>query len=314
MARGVCTSVLYATGLQTRLQICRKRLRRWDYVTYHVESHRNAGLAFGARQKQKRLTAAQTLKPQPVFRRQGSGVFDRSKLSSGGSDNDHDEGASPSRARRRGRCKTNNQDTGDTGLRVVEESEDGAPARRAKLTRASTANLGGKLKEKEPSVRQVNPSCFDLKAMADAKPRRKITQDELAKHNTDANAWMACHGLVLDLNKELNTARLSSTRSFIQFLDEHPGGPDVVTALAGKDGTQDFEDISHSDSAREWANKLVIGYMEGAAEEEEELKTKRIPKHSEAAKAGGAGGLGAFVPAVVVLGLAIAAYFFLNNA
>ena len=33
----------------------------------------------------------------------------------------------------------------------------------------------------------------------------------------------------------------------------------------------------------------------------------------QAAKAGGAGGLGAFVPAVVVLGLAIAAYFFLNN-
>ena len=28
--------------------------------------------------------------------------------------------------------------------------------------------------------------------------------------------------------------------------------------------------------------RLVIGYMEGAAEEEEELKTKRVPKHSEA--------------------------------
>lgn len=26
----------------------------------------------------------------------------------------------------------------------------------------------------------------------------------------------------------------------------------------------------------------MIGYMEGAAEEEEELKTKRVPKHSEA--------------------------------
>jgi len=34
----------------------------------------------------------------------------------------------------------------------------------------------------------------------------------------------------------------------------------------------------------------------------------------EAAKAGGAGGIGAFVPAVVVLALAIAAYFFLNKA
>eukprot|EP00490_Sorites_sp_Unknown_P029157 CAMPEP_0114644458 /NCGR_PEP_ID=MMETSP0191-20121206/3969_1 /TAXON_ID=126664 /ORGANISM="Sorites sp." /LENGTH=137 /DNA_ID=CAMNT_0001856903 /DNA_START=63 /DNA_END=476 /DNA_ORIENTATION=- len=137
--------------------------------------------------------------------------------------------------------------------------------------------------------------------MADGKARRKITAEELGKHNTDADAWMACHGLVLDLTKE--------------FLDEHPGGPDVVTALAGKDGTQDFEDISHSDSAREWANKLIIGYMAGAAEEEEEeLKTKRIPKHSEAAKASGAGGLGAFVPAVVVLALAAAAYFFLKKA
>ena len=26
----------------------------------------------------------------------------------------------------------------------------------------------------------------------------------------------------------------------------------------------------------------MIGYMEGAAEEEEELKTKRVPQHSEA--------------------------------
>eukprot|EP00490_Sorites_sp_Unknown_P030271 CAMPEP_0114662112 /NCGR_PEP_ID=MMETSP0191-20121206/24097_1 /TAXON_ID=126664 /ORGANISM="Sorites sp." /LENGTH=136 /DNA_ID=CAMNT_0001897159 /DNA_START=62 /DNA_END=472 /DNA_ORIENTATION=+ len=136
--------------------------------------------------------------------------------------------------------------------------------------------------------------------MADTngKARRKITAEELAKHDSDANAWMACHGLVLDLNQE--------------FLNDHPGGPDVVTALAGKDGTQDFEDISHSDSAREWASKLIIGYMEGA-EEEEELKTKMIPKHSETARAG-ASGLGAFLPAVIVLALAAAAYFFLNKA
>ena len=45
----------------------------------------------------------------------------------------------------------------------------------------------------------------------------------MAKHNTDANAWMACHGLVLDLNKELNTARLSSTRSFIQVFNSLGG-------------------------------------------------------------------------------------------
>ena len=30
------------------------------------------------------------------------------------------------------------------------------------------------------------------------------SQEQLAKHNTDENAWMAIHGLVLDLNKEWN--------------------------------------------------------------------------------------------------------------
>lgn len=115
----------------------------------------NGGLAFGARQKQKRLTAAQTLKPQPVFKRQGSGIVDRSKVNSAGSDNDSDKAGSASRARRRGRCKTNNQDTGDTSLRARDDSaEEGSPARRAKLTRASTANFGGKPKAAESSLRQ----------------------------------------------------------------------------------------------------------------------------------------------------------------
>ncbi|CAK9105316.1 unnamed protein product [Durusdinium trenchii] len=137
--------------------------------------------------------------------------------------------------------------------------------------------------------------------MADTKPRKKITAAELAQHSTDSNAWMACHGLVLNLSKE--------------FLEEHPGGPDVVVALAGKDGTQDFEDISHSDSAREWANKLIIGYMKGTEEEESERKVKIVPKHAEAARGGGGGGgLGAFIPAVLVVILAGAAYFFLNKS
>ena len=60
--------------------------------------------------------------------------------------------------------------------------------------------------------------------------------------------------------------------------------------------------------------RLIIGYMESAAEEEG-IETKLVPKHAEAAmRSGGGGGLGAFVPAILVLGLAIGAYFFLNKA
>eukprot|EP00933_Yihiella_yeosuensis_P065168 TRINITY_DN68855_c0_g1_i1.p1 TRINITY_DN68855_c0_g1~~TRINITY_DN68855_c0_g1_i1.p1 ORF type:complete len:133 (+),score=43.68 TRINITY_DN68855_c0_g1_i1:80-478(+) len=127
--------------------------------------------------------------------------------------------------------------------------------------------------------------------------RKKITADELAKHNTEKDAWMAIHGLVLDLNKD--------------FLDEHPGGPDVVTCLAGRDATQDFEDISHSDSAREWASKMIIGYMEGAEDEDAAKTDKMIPKNSEVGGSGG-GGLSSVFPAIVVVIIAAAAYFFMK--
>merc|ERR1719479_873514 len=106
--------------------------------------------------------------------------------------------------------------------------------------------------------------------------RREISEAELAKHNTEKDCWLCVHGLILNLTEE--------------FLSEHPGGPDVITCLAGKDATNDFEDIAHSDSAREWANKLVIGYKEGA---DEEAKTKNILKTRELhGGRGGGGGLG----------------------
>merc|ERR1719436_929797 len=83
--------------------------------------------------------------------------------------------------------------------------------------------------------------------------RKEYSKEELAKHNTVKDCWVCISDLILNLPSD--------------FLDEHPGGPDVVTQLAGKDATTDFEDIAHSDSAREWASKYIIGYKEGADEE-----------------------------------------------
>merc|ERR1712060_766138 len=107
-----------------------------------------------------------------------------------------------------------------------------------------------------------------------------ISMAEVAKHSTEEDCWMVMHGLVVDLPKS--------------FLDEHPGGPDVVTCLAGKDATQDFEDISHSDTARDWASKFIIGYLDTLeGEAEDAAKTKLIPKNSELSGQGGGGGGGA---------------------
>merc|ERR1719301_130966 len=112
--------------------------------------------------------------------------------------------------------------------------------------------------------------------MAPVPARRMITLEEMKKHDKENDCWIAQHGLVLDLTED--------------FLNVHPGGPEVITSIGGKDVTSDFEDIGHSDSAREWANKYIIGWLEGAEGTEEELKTKEMPKTKDVREAGGGAG------------------------
>lgn len=127
-----------------------------------------------------------------------------------------------------------------------------------------------------------------------------ITKAELEKHNTESDCWIVQYGLVMDLPED--------------FLNEHPGGPEVITSIGGRDVTSDFEDIGHSDEAREWANKYIIGWLEGAEGSEEELKTKEMPKTKDVREAGGGagGGLG-LVPVVLAIIAAAAAYYFLKG-
>jgi cytochrome b involved in lipid metabolism len=47
-----------------------------------------------------------------------------------------------------------------------------------------------------------------------------------------------------------------------KFIDEHPGGDDVILAEAGKDATQAFEDVGHSDEARDLLPPLLVGAFE----------------------------------------------------
>ncbi|KAL0400558.1 UNVERIFIED_CONTAM: cytochrome isoform E [Sesamum latifolium] len=47
-------------------------------------------------------------------------------------------------------------------------------------------------------------------------------------------------------------------------MDDHPGGDEVLLAAVGKDATNDFEDVGHSDSAREMMAKYYIGEIDMA--------------------------------------------------
>ncbi|GAA5849943.1 hypothetical protein JCM9279_002469 [Rhodotorula babjevae] len=44
-----------------------------------------------------------------------------------------------------------------------------------------------------------------------------------------------------------------------KFLDEHPGGDEVLFGEAGRDATEAFEDVGHSDEAREILDKYYVG-------------------------------------------------------
>lgn len=46
-----------------------------------------------------------------------------------------------------------------------------------------------------------------------------------------------------------------------EFLDEHPGGHEVLVNLAGKDASEDFDDVGHSLDAKDLMKKYVVGEL-----------------------------------------------------
>ncbi|XP_004490217.1 cytochrome b5 [Cicer arietinum] len=67
---------------------------------------------------------------------------------------------------------------------------------------------------------------------------------DASNHNTKDDCWIIVDGKVYDVT---------------QYLDDHPGGDDVILAATGRDATEDFEDAGHSKSARELMEQYYIG-------------------------------------------------------
>ncbi|XP_022958296.1 cytochrome b5-like [Cucurbita moschata] len=71
--------------------------------------------------------------------------------------------------------------------------------------------------------------------------------EEVAKHNKTKDCWLVISGKVYDVTP---------------FMEDHPGGDEVLLSATGKDASNDFEDVGHSDSAREMMNKYYIGEID----------------------------------------------------
>mmetsp|Transcript_7249 Transcript_7249/g.15677 ORF Transcript_7249/g.15677 Transcript_7249/m.15677 type:complete len:138 (-) Transcript_7249:208-621(-) len=129
-------------------------------------------------------------------------------------------------------------------------------------------------------------------------PEKEITMEEVSKHNTTEDCWIVIG------NDDTGGPKVYDITT---YLDDHPGGSEVLLDVAGKDGDEFFEDIGHSNDARDELKKHMVGVLKLTPEE---IEQRRLDKEN---KSGGGGGGGMGVVAVVVAAVA-AAYFYYKNS
>nr|BAN20243.1 cytochrome B5 [Riptortus pedestris] len=87
----------------------------------------------------------------------------------------------------------------------------------------------------------------------------KVFRLEEVKKKADGKTLVVIHNSVYDVT---------------EFLNEHPGGEEVLMEQSGQDATEAFEDVGHSSDAREMMKKFKIGELH---EDDRTTKSKKSP-------------------------------------
>ncbi|KHJ49129.1 cytochrome b5-like Heme/Steroid binding domain protein [Trichuris suis] len=73
---------------------------------------------------------------------------------------------------------------------------------------------------------------------------KTFTRSEVEAHNAKSSTWLVIENKVYDVTP---------------FLEEHPGGIEVLLEHAGRDATEGFEDAGHSNDAKEIRERFLVG-------------------------------------------------------
>ncbi|GJC80764.1 putative cytochrome b5 [Colletotrichum liriopes] len=74
------------------------------------------------------------------------------------------------------------------------------------------------------------------------------TVAELEKHHDVSDLWVSIREKVYDVTS---------------YVDDHPGGIEVLKDVAGSDGTESFEYVGHSEDAWKALQGFQVGILEG---------------------------------------------------
>ncbi|KAF2729533.1 cytochrome b5 [Polyplosphaeria fusca] len=125
---------------------------------------------------------------------------------------------------------------------------------------------------------------------------KEYTYSDVSEHTTKKDLFLVIHDKVYNASS---------------FVDEHPGGEEVLLDVGGQDATEAFEDVGHSDEAREVLEGLLVGKLkrkEGDPQPKSYAPTTQTASTTEGAS------MGVGLYAIVLIGgvLAFGAYKYLQ--
>ena len=120
--------------------------------------------------------------------------------------------------------------------------------------------------------------------MTESKDTQIFTLEQVSQHKSDKDCWIVIHGKVYNVSK---------------YLDDHPGGPEIILDISGADVTEDFEDTGHSEDARNTLKTLYIGELSE--------KDKKVSGSSGAVSSGDGGSTGVNYTLILIVLAVIAA-------
>eukprot|EP00695_Tsukubamonas_globosa_P002044 TRINITY_DN311_c0_g1_i3.p1 TRINITY_DN311_c0_g1~~TRINITY_DN311_c0_g1_i3.p1 ORF type:complete len:131 (+),score=52.14 TRINITY_DN311_c0_g1_i3:69-461(+) len=124
---------------------------------------------------------------------------------------------------------------------------------------------------------------------------KTFTAAEISKHDTHEDCWIIVRKKVYDVTR---------------FLDDHPGGGEVIVEQAGGDSTNAFEGVGHSEQAKKDLENYYIGDL---SEEAGSATTAGAAASASAKKEESSGGFSKFLVPVVIAAIGGVLFFSRSN-
>ncbi|KAL7081372.1 hypothetical protein ACP275_14G036000 [Erythranthe tilingii] len=78
---------------------------------------------------------------------------------------------------------------------------------------------------------------------------KMFSYSEVSAHNSSEDCWIIINSKVYNVTS---------------YLNDHPGGDDILLGQAGKDASEEFEDVGHGSAARLMLDEFYVGEVDPA--------------------------------------------------